>query len=110
VLERLGWESRGLIDASVTSDEAARGRPAADLALEAMRRLGVANPFDVAKVGDTPSDLLEGTAARCRLVIGVTSGSHTRAELEVFPHTHLVESVADVPKLVIGATGGRKVA
>ncbi len=101
ILERLGWHDGGLVDAVVTSDEVERGRPYPDLVLEAMRRLGVASASDVAKVGDTPTDLLEGTAASCRYVIGVTRGSHARGELEPFPHTHLVETVADVPALVL---------
>jgi len=62
-----------------------------------MADLGVVDPSHVAKVGDTPSDLLEGRNAGCGLVIGVTRGSHTRQELELFPHTHLIDSVADVP-------------
>ena len=98
VLGRLGWRERGLVDAVVTSDEVERGRPHPDLVLEAMRRLGVSDALDVAKVGDTPSDLLEGVAAGCRYVIGVTGGSHSRAELEPFPHTHLVGSIADGPR------------
>jgi phosphonatase-like hydrolase len=101
ILARLGWSERGLVDAIVTSDEVERGRPHPDLVLEAMRRLDVASPLDVAKVGDTPTDLLEGTTAGCRYVIGVTSGSHRRAELERFPHTHLVDSVTAVPALVL---------
>jgi hypothetical protein len=31
----------------------------------------------------------------------VTRGTHARGELERFPHTHLVETVADVPALVL---------
>jgi phosphonatase-like hydrolase len=101
IVERLGWRERGLVDAVVTSDEVERGRPHPDLLLEAMRRLGVGNASEVAKVGDTPTDLLEGAAAGCRYVIGVTNGSHARSELERFPHTHLVASVADVPAVVL---------
>jgi phosphoglycolate phosphatase-like HAD superfamily hydrolase len=51
----------------------------------------------MAKVGDTPADLLEGSAAGCAWVIGVASGTHRLAELAIHPHTHLVESVRDVP-------------
>ncbi len=55
-----------------------------------MKRTGVTEVRRVAKVGDTPSDLLEGTAAGCGLVIGVTNGTHTRAQLAAYPHTHLI--------------------
>jgi phosphonatase-like hydrolase len=109
-LERLGWKASGLVDAVVTSDEVARVLDAEPTHRfeDQVGRWPAAR--DVTKVGDTPSDLLEGTAAGCRLVVGVTSGSHTRAELEPFPHSHLVHSVADVPRLVLGGPGARKVA
>ena len=66
-----------------------------------MRRLGVGDTRAVAKVGDTRADLEEGTNAGCGLVVGVTTGSFTRAQLEAYPHTHIVASVADVPELVL---------
>jgi phosphoglycolate phosphatase-like HAD superfamily hydrolase len=65
-----------------------------------MARLGVADSRRVAKVGDTPADLHEGTNAGCGMVIGITGGTHTRAELEPHPHTHLIESVRDLPALL----------
>jgi phosphonatase-like hydrolase len=103
ILERLGWAETGLLDATVASDEVERGRPHADLALKAMRLTGVTDPKRVAKVGDTPSDLQEGTAAGCGLVIGVINGSHTRDQLLVHPHTHLIASLRELPALVLGS-------
>jgi phosphonatase-like hydrolase len=100
IVRRLGWARDGLIDASVTSDEVERGRPHADMILRAMQLTGIADPKRVAKVGDTPSDLQEGMAAGCAMVIGVTSGSHTREQLEPCPHTHLIEGVSALPALL----------
>lgn len=102
ILERLGWDHGGLLDATVASDEVPRGRPHPDLALKAMKLTGVSDPKRVAKVGDTPSDLQEGTAAGCALVIGVTNGSHTREQLVGHPHTHLLASLQELPTLVLG--------
>src|SRR5262245_41839823 len=99
ILERLGWNA-AVIDASVTSDEVARGRPYADMVHRAMKLTGVRDSARVAKVGDTPADLLEGDAANCALVIGVTSGSHTREQLQVYPHTHLVASLRELPAII----------
>lgn len=112
ILERLGWNNGGLLDATVASDEVQRGRPHADLALKAMSLTGVHDPKQVAKVGDTPSDLREGKAAGCGLVIGVTNGTHTREQLAPHPHTHLIGSLEELPALVLGqacksATGNR---
>ena len=95
VIDRLGW--RSLLDASIASDEVARGRPHPDM-IDALReRLGVGDPQSVAKVGDTPSDLQQGTAAGCGWVIGVTEGSHTKAELAAHPHTHLIPTIVALP-------------
>lgn len=100
ILRRLDWDVPGFLDATVASDEVPRGRPHPDLIFEAMRRTGVTSPGAVAKVGDTPADLREGQAAGCGLVIGVTQGTHSRAELAVHPHTHLIDSLAGLPALL----------
>ena len=99
VLSRLGWDD-GSLDATVASDEVPRGRPHPDLVFQAMKLTGVGDPRRVAKVGDTPTDLLEGRAAGCALVVGVTEGSHTEAELLQWPHTHLIPNVAAFPALL----------
>ena len=100
VLDRLGWRLAGLLDATVASDEVSRGRPEPDLVLEAMRRTGVSDVKATAKVGDTPADLLQGMAAGCGWVVGVTNGSHTRAQLALHPHTHLIASLGELPGLL----------
>ncbi len=100
VLARLGWNDARLVDATVTSDEVARGRPHGDMIEKAMRDLGIRDAARVAKVGDTPADLQEGAAAGCGLVIGVTAGTHTADQLQPYPHTHLIRNVADLPALL----------
>jgi phosphonatase-like hydrolase len=101
LLTRLAWHSPAVIDATVTSDEVPRGRPHPDMIRHLMRRLGIQDAHRVAKVGDTKADLEEGTNAGCALVIGVTTGSFTRQQLQACPHTHILESVADVPALLL---------
>ena len=100
ILDRLDWARSPFIDATITSDEVPRGRPYPDMILELMRRLSVDDPRKVAKVGDTPADLKEGHNARCGLVIGVTEGTHGREQLEPHPHTHLINTIADLPTLL----------
>lgn len=100
ILERLGWSGSRLIDATICSDEVRRGRPHADMIETLMSRFGIADPKRVAKVGDTPSDLEEGHGAGCGLVVGVTAGTHTRYQLESFPHHYLIDTVADFPGLL----------
>jgi phosphonatase-like hydrolase len=101
LLERLGWSGvNPPVNATVTSDEVRRGRPYPDMIHDLMRRFGITDAARVAKVGDTPTDLEEGTNAGCGLVIGVTNGTHSRVQLESYPHIHLVDSVADVPRIL----------
>ena len=82
---------------TISSDEVARGRPFPDMIRELMRRMGIEDPQRVVKVGDTPADLEEGRNAGCGMVVGVTRGTHSRAELESYPHTDLIDTVADLP-------------
>ena len=105
VLDRLGWRSPGLVDATVASDEVAHGRPAPDMIRKLMAELGVSDPKAVVKIGDAPADLDEGFAAGCRWVVGVTWGTHARAQLEQCPYTHLVDSVDELARLFDGALG-----
>lgn len=100
LLERLGWQKANLIDASVTSDEVARGRPYPDMIFRAMELTSIRDARVVAKVGDTASDLQEGNAAGCSLVIGVTTGAFTREQLLREKHTHLVSSLLDIPGII----------
>jgi phosphonatase-like hydrolase len=101
LLARLGWQGKVL---SVASDEVARGRPHPDMIRHLMAQARVPSAACVAKVGDTPVDLEEGTNAGCGLVIGVTWGTHTREQLARYPHTHLVDAMAALPALITGAT------
>ena len=101
LLRRLGWRSPTVIDDVVTSDEVPRGRPHPDMIHHLMMCLGIRDAGRVAKVGDTKADLEEGINAGCGLVIGVTSGSFTRQQLQACPHSHILETVAEVPELVL---------
>jgi phosphonatase-like hydrolase len=98
ILDRLGWIADGRVDTRVASDEVKRGRPSPDLLIEAMRRCGVSDVRTVAKVGDTPADLGEGRNAGCGWTIGVTYGTHSRAELVDHPHTALIDDIHELPR------------
>lgn len=100
LFSRLNWE--GLVDGSICSDEVERGRPFPDMAIALMDRLGTV-PETTAKVGDTPNDLAEGHAAGCLLNIGVTYGTHSKEQLSLFPHTHLVDTIQELTMLLVKA-------
>lgn len=101
IIERMRWAERGLIDMSITSDEVEEGRPFPFMIEKIKDEIGI-NSFDeIAKIGDTPSDLLEGKNAHCGLTIGVLYGTHTRTELEEYPHDYLVEHISEIESLVL---------
>lgn len=100
IFDRLKWKENKLVDLTVTSDEVNNGRPFPDMIFKAMKDLGITSAKEVAKVGDTPSDLEEGTSAGCTYVIGITTGAYTREELEPEPHTHLINDLSEVVDIV----------
>ena len=101
LLAGLGWAAGdGLIDAVVTVDEVAAGRPAPYLIFRSMERTGVRRVDRVLVAGDTAADLEAGTNAGAAAVVGVATGGLTTEQLGTHPHTHLLASVADLPDLV----------
>jgi phosphoglycolate phosphatase len=94
LLGALGWGAE--IDLALSPADVGRGRPAPDLILGAMERLGVDDPGSVAVAGDTVSDLEAGTAAHAGAVIGVLSGAHDRATLEAAPHTSIISDITSL--------------
>jgi phosphoglycolate phosphatase len=99
IIATLGWEDA--VDLALSPVDAGRGRPYPDMILTAVVTLHVDDVAEVAVVGDTSSDLLAGTRSGASWVIGVLSGAHSREELLAAPHTHLIDSVADLPGLLL---------
>jgi phosphonatase-like hydrolase len=91
VIAALDWS--GAIDLALSPGDVARGRPAPDMILAAMDRVGVGDPAAVAVVGDTVSDLEAGTRAGAGAVIGVLSGAHDSATLSAVPHSSIIPDV-----------------
>ncbi len=71
---------RAHFSAIVTNEDVSHPKPAPDIALLALERLGV-RPDETLVVGDTVFDLQMGRAAGCR-TCGVTWGNQGRAQLE----------------------------
>ncbi|MFJ9847389.1 phosphonatase-like hydrolase [Kitasatospora sp. NPDC101155] len=101
LLESLGWSTGegGNLDAVVTSDEVPRGRPAPHMIHRAMEKTGVIDTRRVLAAGDTVVDVEAGANAGAGVVIGVLTGELTRDDFEGHPHTHVLDSVADIPSL-----------
>ena len=104
ILDRLGWHAK--IDASVTSDEVANGRPAPDMIHSLMSKLSIDVPASVVKVGDSVSDIEEGLNARCGLVVAIRC-ERTREAIPRFPGVLGVTSVAELVAIVDALHSGR---
>ncbi len=100
ILERTGWLQNGLIDASKASDEVEDGRPHPFMIQALMADLNISKSSSVVKVGDTPSDLMEGENAKCGLTVGVLYGTHTRSQLKDFHHDYLIEDITELKTLI----------
>ncbi|MEB0263211.1 MULTISPECIES: HAD-IA family hydrolase [unclassified Mucilaginibacter] len=100
IIQRLQWCEKGLIDYLIGSDEVVEGRPNPAMINRMMALAGVTNAQEVAKIGDTEVDIREGQNAGCKYVIAVTTGAFTRAELEPYNPTHIIDDIADVISII----------
>lgn len=99
MLDTLGWWDR--VDLALCPEDAGRGRPWPDLVLTAGLSLGIEDVRHVAVAGDTDSDVLCGRRAGASVVAGVLTGVHGKDRLAGAGATHLLESIADFPALVL---------
>jgi phosphonatase-like hydrolase len=102
IMEGLGWLRDGLVDISVDVQDipGERGRPAPFMIFHAMQKLDIQSVDEVLKIGDTPADMLEGTNAGCRGVVGVLSGPRPVTAWGCYRHTHVIPSVKELPQLI----------
>lgn len=100
IFKRLNWQLGVHFDFTITSDEVLHGRPYPDMIYKAMEMFGITDTKQVAKVGDTVSDLEQGKNANCGLVIGVTTGAYTREELKKVPHDFIVDDLIEIVKIL----------
>lgn len=101
ILETLGWGigEGELLDAVVTSDEVAAGRPAPYMIHRVMEATGVHDVRSVVAGGDTVVDLLAGHHAGVH-PLGVLTGALSREQLEEHPHDWVLASVAELPNVI----------
>jgi phosphoglycolate phosphatase len=100
VIDTLGWWKRA--DLLICPDDAGgRGRPYPDMILTAALRLQVEDVRHIAVCGDTASDMLSGRRSGASIVAGVLTGAHDRPRLEEAGATHVLNSIADLPELIL---------
>lgn len=100
VIDALGWWKR--VDLLLCpGDVGGRGRPYPDMILTAALRLQIDDVRAIAVCGDTESDMLSGRRAGARTVVGTLTGAHDRPRLLAAGATHVIDSVADLPDLIL---------
>jgi len=104
LLASLGWTvgpgPGHLLDAVITTSQVAAGRPAPYLIHHAMEATGVSDVRAVLAAGDTVVDLLAAHNAGV-IGVGVLTGALSREQLEEHPHDHILDSVAEIPELLV---------
>ncbi|MFD0793082.1 HAD-IA family hydrolase [Mucilaginibacter litoreus] len=100
IITKLKWREKGLFDFLVCSDEVEAGRPDPHMINRMMAEAGITDAREVAKVGDTEVDVREGHNAGCKYVIAVTTGAFTRAALQPYNPTHIIDDLDDVTAIV----------
>ncbi|HEY7487589.1 MAG TPA: HAD family hydrolase [Streptosporangiaceae bacterium] len=99
IIDTLGWWRR--VDLAICPADVVRGRPWPDLVLTAALRLGVDDVRDVAVCGDTDNDIRCGVRAGASIVAGVRTGAHEPERLLDAGATHIIDSVADLPAVIL---------
>lgn len=102
LLQFVKWD-KDFVQTVICGDDVAQGRPAPYLIFHAMEATGVIDVSRLVNVGDTMLDLQAGQNAGVSWNIGVLSGAHGKEQLEKFPHTHLLASVAELPMLMMSS-------
>ena len=100
LLERLGWEDSNLIDLVITASEVENGRPHPDMILYAMDKLQCASAKKVLKIGDSTVDIEEGQRAGCLYNVGITTGAHSRDQLQSVNPTAVIDGLLELLPLI----------
>ena len=99
ILTALGWQT--LADLTLCPAQAGRGRPYPDMVLKALLELKADSVANVAVAGDTAYDMTTGIRAGAGIVAGVLTGAHGKQQLDAAGATHVLESVRELPGLLL---------
>ena len=100
LLHKLGWNEGVDFDALITASDVLRARPFPDMIQLAMKKLQIADPSEVVKVGDSTIDIEEGKNAGCCLNIGITSGAHTKNQLQLSNPDYIIDDLRQLIHIV----------
>jgi phosphonatase-like hydrolase len=100
LIAKLGWKKGVEFDGLVTATDVLHNRPYPDMIRLAMKEFGIVDPLEVAKVGDSVIDIEEGMNAGCSLNIGITTGAHTRQQLQSVKPDYLIDNLLELLPLI----------
>lgn len=100
ILESMGWGEGINLDASVTADQVAQGRPEPDMIHRVMELTGVTSPSEVISVGDTAADIRSAQAAGVTSV-GVLTGHLTPKAFTELGADHILSSAAEITGVIL---------
>jgi phosphoglycolate phosphatase len=91
----------GHADLALSADDVPRGFPAPDLVLMSVLRSGAGSVGEVAVIDDNAAGVEGGHRSGASIVAGVLTGPHPARRLRSAGSTHILESVAELPALVL---------
>lgn len=100
LIRKLGWQKEKDFDALVTASDVTQARPHPDMILYAMKMTGISDAAAIIKVGDSIIDIEEGKNAGCRFSIGITTGAHTKAQLESADPDFIIDGLPELIPIV----------
>lgn len=100
LLEKLKWQEQQQYDYLVTAGDVRHARPEPDMIILAMKQFNISDAREVAKVGDSTIDIEEGKNAGCGLSIGITTGAHTREQLQTAHPDHIIDDLLELLPLL----------
>lgn len=101
VLSLLDWSDR--LDLALCPSNTSRGRPWPDMILSAFLRLGLDDVREIAVAGDSESDMLAARRAGASVIAGILTGVHSKQRLLNSGATHILDSMADLPSLLLSS-------
>lgn len=100
LIEKLGWKKGIDFDGLVTATDVQNNRPEPDMILLAMKQFHLREGDEVVKVGDSIIDIEEGEQAGCKMKIGITTGAHTREQLQTANPDHIIDNLVELLPLL----------
>jgi len=100
LVRKLGWRKGVDFDGLITASDTSRNRPDPDMILLAMKQFGINDPLEVVKVGDSTIDIEEGKNAGCCLSVGITTGAHTREQLQSAGPDYIINNLLELLPLI----------